>query len=208
MSFKIYRHAGIRVPKSLLPKNPEIKEIEPTETSFKAKAKKAVGGVFAFSGAGFLATPVFIMMSTPIDIPTIFIASTAGLVSSAIPVIGSYFNKTYDYVPFKQRKPISKPDPEPTESFIFEPYHNWDEAFVRYADRLVGKEIPCDTSVGFTTVLSRLGAGVYKLQQERIKGSSNISWSGIYGEVSEHADETFFRTQYELGSVLFYEGRS
>lgn len=200
MSFKIYRHAKVRVPKSLEPKEVLPVEIKPAKNSFKVVAQKSVGGIFALSGTALAATPFLLMAGAPFDLAGIFIGSLAGAALSVGPVLGSY-GKTNKYIPFKQAKVV----PKPVEPVYFEPYRNWDEVFVSYADRLVDKHIECDTPVGFVTLASRQGADMYKIRQEREKGNSNISWSGLYGEVSEYDQEIFFRSKDEVGSVLFSE---
>ena len=205
MSFKILRHAKVEVPDSLAPQKAASKEIAVPKKSLKERAQKSVGGIFALSGTAFVASPIIgIMATVPVDLSGLFLGSAAGLLISSVPVIGSYFNKTYKYVPFKQ----AEPEVQSESPVYFEPYRNWDEVFVTYADRLVDKNIECDTPVGFVTIASRNGADMYKIRQERLKGNSNISWAGVYGEVSEYTSGIFFRTIDETGSVLFHEETS
>lgn len=203
MNLNIFRHARIPVPASLDPRKLQRQEISKEKVSLKYLAKKSVGGLFVLSAATFASTTVLVFSAAPFELTGVLLGSLAGVALGSGPVISSHLNKTGTYIPFK--KNLSQPDlPEPA---YFEPYHNWDEVFVAYVDRLVDKHIECETSVGFVTVASRDGADMYRIRQERIKGNSNISWSGVYGEVSEYAQDIFFRTREESEVVLFEESK-
>jgi hypothetical protein len=201
MTLSIFRHARILVPASLDPRRLQDQELPKEKVSIKSLAKKSVGGIFALSGTTFVSATVLALASAPFELTGVLLGAAAAMVLTTGPVLSSHLNQTGTYIPFKKNHAQS----EPETPVYFEPYRNWDEVFASYTDRIIDKHIECETPVGFVTVTTRDSADMYRIRQERIKGNSNISWSGIYGEISEYDKEIFFRTRNEPETVLFTE---